>query len=220
MQLDRACGPVRACRRCRDPAEADRAARRPQGRQRARDRRAGHCPRPTRATSRHAHRRRPGAMQLDRACGPVRACRRCRDPAEADRAQRDGRMAVSEQGSAALATALAPRERPLATRTAGEPERCTRAAHAGRCEHAGDAVTRCRRTARSETAAGPSASKGPARRPLPLPHEGDLSLRATAGEPNDVREARRRRGGTRVGDAVRAQRVAIVLARTRRSRSR
>jgi len=82
MRQGREGGPGQAHRRCRDPALADRAKRwRPQGRQRARDRRAGRCPGLTRATSRQTHRRRAGAMRQDREGGPVQACRRCRDPA-------------------------------------------------------------------------------------------------------------------------------------------
>jgi hypothetical protein len=81
-------------------------------------------------------------MHQGREGGPGQAHRRCRDPAQADRAKRDGRRAVSEQGTAAPATALASRGRPLGRRNAGEPGRCARTAQAGRCKPAGDAVTR------------------------------------------------------------------------------
>ncbi len=135
MHLDRVCGPVRACRRCRDPAQADRAKR--DGRRAVSEQRTA-APAAALAArvlpSPQARRRRAGAMHQGRVGGPVRACRRCRDPVQADRAKRDGRRAVGEQGTAASATALAARERPRATRTAGEPERCSWTAHAGRCK--------------------------------------------------------------------------------------
>ena len=121
-------------------------------------------------------------MPQDRADGPVQACRRCRDPAQADRAKRDGRRAGSEQRTAVPATALAARGRPLHEHSAGEPRRCSRNAYAGRGKPVGHAVIRCRRTARSETATGPSASKGLPGRQLPSPRAGDVTVVNDAGD--------------------------------------
>ncbi len=127
---------------------------------------------------------------------PGQARRRCRDPAQADRAKRDGRRAGSEQGTAAPATALAARGRPLDEHTAGEPGRCTWAAYAGRGKPVGDAVIRRWRTARSETAEGPAASKGPPRRPPPSPRAGDLSTSTPQASRGDAPGPRRRAGAS------------------------
>jgi hypothetical protein len=170
MYQDREGGPVHACRRCRDPAR--RTERSDDGR------RAGSEQGTAAPATALASRGRPPSTRTAGEPG------RCARTAKAGRGKPvgdavirrwrtvrsdDGRRAGSEQGTAASATALAPRVRPPGTLHAGEPGRCARTAKAGRGKPIGDAVIRQGGPCEAMTAEGPAASKGPPRRPLPSP---------------------------------------------------